>query len=208
MFELLSFPRGSTNIPTHVRLEIQSDSSANTGSTMPTFNIPFLGSTGGGSGVSSEVRPRALQVYSSTISFCARFGGLRYVVYNYRVLSFVAFTALFYISAVLSMGLAWAAISSFWNREKGDGVMAKSEHGTATGGKSKRKFEDELDDSQSQAKIKQEEEEDTSGGLSPSNLSDSPATFPTGAKTVSVALSWQTIHRESCCDGEPEIEDG
>lgn len=182
MFELLSFARGSANIPTHVRLEIQSDSSANTGSTMPTFNIPFLGSTGGGSGVNSEVRPRALQVYSSKISFCARFGGLRYVVYNYRVLSFVAFTALFYVSAVLSMGLAWAAISTLWNRERGDGVMIKQENGAATGGKGRRKAEDELDDSQSQAKIKQEEEESTSGGLSPSNLSDTPATFPTGSR--------------------------
>ena len=104
------------------------------------------------------------------------------MVYNYRVLSFVAFTTMFYLSAVLSMGLAWAAISTLWNREKGDGVIVKQENGAATGGKGKRKAEDELDDSQSQARIKQEEEESTSGGLSPSNLSDTPATFPTGSR--------------------------
>ena len=203
MFERLSFPRGTSNIPTHVRLEIQSDSSANTGNTMPTFNIPFLGvgSASGGSGVSQEVRPRALQVYSSKISFCARFGGLRYVVYNYRVLSFVVFTTLFYVSAVVSMGLAWAGISAFLNKDRGGGVLVKREDGTVGGGgKGKRKAEGDLDDSsaqtQTQARIKQEQEEDvsTSGGLSPSNLSDSPASFPTGSRQPPLQYPGRSQH--------------
>jgi cell wall-associated NlpC family hydrolase len=175
MFELLSFPRGSANLPTHVRLDIQSDSSANTGSTLPTFNIPFIGSTS--SGVANEIKPKVLQVYSSKIHFSARFRGLRYVIYNYRVLSFLVFTTLFYVSSVVSMAMAWAAISAFLTKQQDDGVVVKRENGTI----------DKRDKGRGRAsgeekRIKEEEEDSTSGGLSASNLSDTPASFPTTSR--------------------------
>jgi seipin len=181
MFERLSLLRGSANIPTHVRLEITSDSAANTGSTPPTFNIPYLGTAS--APTAGDIKPRALQVYSSKISFCARFHGLRYVIYNYRVLSFLAFTAMFYMSSVVSMALAWAGISTFLynNGKDQDGsITIKREHIEA-GNERKRKAEDELDDGN--AKIKEEEQDgSTSGGLSEKNLSDTPASFPTGSR--------------------------
>ena len=226
MFERLSFPRGTANMPTHVRLEIQSDSSANTGSTMPTFNIPFLGSSGVTAGVSADVKPRALQVYGSKLTFAARFGGLRYVVYNYRVLSFVAFTAMFYFSAVASMAVAWAGISSFLGKEKsgkGNAVVKREESGAIGLGKGKRKADDELDDTQDQTqqRIKQEgdqDEDSTSGGLSTSNLSDTPDSFPTGSRepalqyqgrpqTSSTAAAQERLRRGEVADDEEAAED-
>ena len=175
MFELLSFPRGSSNIPTHIRLEIQSDSSANTGSTPPVFNIPFLGSASSSSAPEGGYKPRALQVYSAKIDFCARFRGLKWAVYNYRVLSFVVFTALFYLSALLSMGAVWGGFAFLSaGREGGSGAVVKRENGDVfrTRGKG-----------DGDAKIKQEEaEEETSGGLSMEHLSDTPASYPTSTR--------------------------
>lgn len=186
MFELLSFPRGTANIPTHIRLEIKSDSSINTGSAHPMFNIPFLGSASVPN--PGDLKTRALQIYSSRISFCARFQGLRYVVYNYRVASFLTFTTLFYVSSVLTMLLAWAGISTLLYKNDRLGAIIKREvpNGRIEE-KGQRKAEDE------ELKIKEEEEDGTtSGGLSPSNLSDSPATFPTGTRQPPLQYAGRT----------------
>ncbi|KIW25584.1 uncharacterized protein PV07_08750 [Cladophialophora immunda] len=45
------------------------------------------------------------------LAFKAKFQGMRYWIYNYRVTSLVVFTALFYGVSVTSMALGWAVIS-------------------------------------------------------------------------------------------------
>lgn len=148
MFELLSFPRGSRNIPTHARLELQSDS--------------------------------VLQVYNVKVAFRAKFQGIRYLVYNYRIAAFVVFTATFYMVSVTSMALAWALISMLFS---------------STGRETVRKTikqEDSIKsepDTTSTPKVKTEEETDTSmHGLSLSNLSDTAAQFPTGRGQMPLAF--------------------
>ncbi|KEF60911.1 uncharacterized protein A1O9_02475 [Exophiala aquamarina CBS 119918] len=93
MFELLSFPRGSRNVPSHARLELQSTS--------------------------------LLQVYNAKLVFRAKFQGLRYLIYNYRVTAFALFTTLFYTVSITTMALAWALISSALGTGQEDGWRPK-----------------------------------------------------------------------------------
>ncbi len=146
MFELLSFPRGGRNIPSHARLEVQSSS--------------------------------VLQIYDAELSMRARFQGLRYVVYNYRVVSFVVFTTLFYCVSIASLGLSSALISRLWaSRSEGGERMRIKQEGQDT-----KAIKAEGESSTATAKIKSEEEDESSahGGLSLANISDTPAQYPTG----------------------------
>ena len=121
MFEMLSFPRGTRNVPTHARLEVQSTN--------------------------------LLQVYGAKLGFRAKFQGLRYLIYNYRITAFVLFTSLFYTISVMSMALAWALISQALrpikeNKRQQKQIKHEGEHSDSKG-------ELEFD---SDKKIKTEEE--------------------------------------------------
>ena len=54
-----------------------------------------------------------MQFYEVSIRIIARFGGLRWILYNHRVLSFLFFTTTFWSSSMLSMLLAWFVFSSY-----------------------------------------------------------------------------------------------
>ena len=150
MFDMLSFSRGSSNVPTHLRLEVQTDTSVSTGQA-----VGFMGAA------ISPATSSALQIYSSEVHFAARFRGLRYVIYNYRTLSFLAFTALFYTVSIVTLGLGWAGLSAFLSKPSSDQAVIKHEGGDVD------------------PKIKQETEASDSGqGLSMSNVSDSAKQFP------------------------------
>ncbi|OCT49132.1 hypothetical protein CLCR_04770 [Cladophialophora carrionii] len=142
-----------------------------------------------------EVQSReTLRVYSARLVFRAQFQGLRYVVYNYRGVSFVVFSALFYMVAVTSMLLGWGLMAHFWSKLK-VGTQPDTKRSLLAGEarkKIKREAEDEEpEQSRIQAeddsgvgvtKIKTEDEDPDSsphGGLSLSNLSDTPAQYPT-----------------------------
>lgn len=141
MFERLTFPRGSRNLPTHARLELQS-------SVM-------------------------LQVYDAKLSFRAKFQGLRFVIYNYRVGSFLLFTALFYTVSVTSVALGWAIISQLWS-SRGQSVQKwiKQEDRPA--------IKNEGESATTKIRTEDETESSAHGGLSLSNVSDTPAQYPTG----------------------------
>ncbi|ETI26017.1 hypothetical protein G647_02794 [Cladophialophora carrionii CBS 160.54] len=172
MFEMLVFDRrrshgGSTGrrmgnvIPTHAKVEVQSR--------------------------------ETLRVYSARLVFRAQFQGLRYVVYNYRGVSFVVFSALFYTVAVTSMLLGWGLMAHFWSKLKistqpdtkrsllaGEGKKIKREAEDEEPEQRRIKAED--DSGGGVTKIKTEDEDPDSsphGGLSMSNLSDTPAQYPT-----------------------------
>lgn len=53
-----------------------------------------------------------MQFYEVGIRIIARFGGLRWILYNHRILSFVLFTMAFWNSSILSMLLIWVILST------------------------------------------------------------------------------------------------
>ncbi|EHA22006.1 hypothetical protein ASPNIDRAFT_56432 [Aspergillus niger ATCC 1015] len=57
---------------------------------------------------SSEI----MQVYKAKVTFRARFTGLRWVMYNWRLTSFVVFGFLFWSVSMASTGLAWVVFAS------------------------------------------------------------------------------------------------
>jgi seipin len=115
-----------------------------------------------------------LQVYSAKLVFRARFEGLRYILYNYRILSFFVFTSCFYMVALTSTSVAWLMMSSLLSS---DSIKPKKEPNER-----KTIKQEEGDAPVSNGHLKQEHQSDHSSdetGLSVSNISDSPTTFPT-----------------------------
>lgn len=55
-----------------------------------------------------------MQFYEVGIRIIARFGGLRWILYHHRIVSFLFFTTFFWISSMLSMLLAWFVLSSYF----------------------------------------------------------------------------------------------
>lgn len=167
MFERVSFARGWRNLPASARLEIQTQSHTQAG---------LLGQ-------SSTDFPQhvPLQVYSVGIDFHARFRGLRWLMYNWRVLSFLAFTSAFYCAALLSMAVAWGAIAlvtptSTTDKEGGRKIKKEEAGGlspTTTNGRAGRPIKRETMEEGGG------EESGEESALSLSNLSDSATTFPT-----------------------------
>ena len=63
---------------------------------------------------------QTLQVYAATVTLVARLRGLRWLMYNHRVLSFVAGTALFWFAEMLSMAVAWLLVAHYFAGDGGD----------------------------------------------------------------------------------------
>ncbi|GKZ75690.1 hypothetical protein AnigIFM56816_000349 [Aspergillus niger] len=78
---------------------------------------------------SSEI----MQVYKAKVTFRARFTGLRWVMYNWRLTSFVVFGFLFWSVSMASTGLAWVVFASLLS-SRGDtsGPVVKKEDRSAT----------------------------------------------------------------------------
>ena len=144
LWELLEFERGRGNVPTHARVEV-------------------VGASGGNG-------REALQSYAAHLRFAARFRGLRFVVYNYRVLSFLVFSMLFYMTSISTMLIGWAAISALTKQKRDEKGSVKIEGSTRV------KAEPENGDVR---KIKQEQDQ-AGRGLSLDNISDSAVQYPTG----------------------------
>ncbi|PYH65191.1 seipin [Aspergillus vadensis CBS 113365] len=104
MMERVQFARGSRNIPESLRLELHS----------------------------SEI----MQVYKAKVMFRARFTGLRkvsWVMYNWRLTSFVVFGFLFWSISMASAGLAWLVLASLLSsRDETSGPVVKEEDRSAT----------------------------------------------------------------------------
>ena len=83
MFEGVQFAKGSMNVPNKVHLSI-------------------------------EPSPESqMQFYSASLRIVARFGGLRWLLYHHRFLSFFVFTTVFWGSSVISMLLVWLGLSMY-----------------------------------------------------------------------------------------------
>lgn len=118
---------------------------------------------------------QTLQVYSVRVLFKARFEGLRYLLYNYRILSFLVFTSCFYMVSLTSMSIAWVLIRSVFSPDSSQGEDEPDM-------RKKKIKQEEGEMPVSNGHIKREAHSDHSsdeGSLSASNLSDSATTFPT-----------------------------
>jgi seipin len=98
-----------------------------------------------------------VQVYDARVLFTARFGGIRWLMYNHRILSFLIFTSAFWFSEILFTLLGWLTIRYvFSSTTEVKTELVKTEETDA-----------------SQVKAEGEEETDEP------DLSDTPRTFPT-----------------------------
>ena len=88
MFEEIQFARGRDNIPAVAEIEIQ-----------------------------SQLPPNPA-IYSATLIFKVRFHGLRYLIYNHRMLAFAAFTTLFYSVSISTLAVVWAIIATLLSTTK------------------------------------------------------------------------------------------
>ena len=129
MAESAAFAKGWKNVPAYVMLEVQ----------------PKEG--------------QEVHVYDVRVRFTARFGGLRWLMYNHRFISFIVFTSSFWISEVLFAGLGWILLRHLFASPEGRKV----------------KEEVKSEDAAASSTIKLEAED---SGEEP-DLSDTPRTFPT-----------------------------
>ncbi|POS88127.1 hypothetical protein EPUL_000508, partial [Erysiphe pulchra] len=58
-----------------------------------------------------------IQIYDAAIIFKAKFSGLRWLMYNHRVTSFILFTGLFWISTLVFAIIAWATLGIYFMPE-------------------------------------------------------------------------------------------
>lgn len=54
-----------------------------------------------------------MQFYEAGVRIVARFGGLRWLLYHHRILSFILFTTTFWSSSMLSMLMVWFGLSMY-----------------------------------------------------------------------------------------------
>lgn len=103
-----------------------------------------------------------VQVYDVRVLFKARFAGLRWLMYNHRIISFFIFTSAFWFAEVLFTCVAWIALRSIFASPTSE---VKTESTTK---------EEDTYSSNPGVDIKEEELE-----TDEPDLSDTPRTFPT-----------------------------
>lgn len=102
-----------------------------------------------------------VQVYDVRVLFTARFGGLRWLMYNHRIVSFFIFTSAFWFSECVFTVLGWLAVRAiFTPKQEVKSELVKGE------------------DTDASLKIEGAEETDEP------DLSDTPRTFPTYGRQV------------------------
>ena len=124
----------------------------------------------------SEHDPRALQIYECRVRIVARLGGLKWLMYNHRILSYVVFTGVFWVTSVtcfiVTYFLAtWLLPGFFAGVEEGDRPGEKLEQQQLT-----------ETESESQPPIKPEE-----------SMSDTARTFPRFASGAAAPLRYDSL---------------
>ncbi|KAK5940033.1 hypothetical protein PMZ80_007451 [Knufia obscura] len=108
MFEEVVFARGKDNVPSTAEIEIQSQ------------RPPALAMA------KEACAAPQLHIYSAKLVFQVRFHGLRYLIYNHRMLAFAAFTTLFYTVSISTLAVVWAVIATLLSTP-GDQQLVKQE---------------------------------------------------------------------------------
>lgn len=180
MFERVEFPRGRGNVPAFARVELIPSSPASTGSI-------------GGKVTEAACASRStMQIYSLTLSIRARFSGLRWVMYNHRIISFSVFSTAFYTISLLTMSIAWVVLSFFFGSfssappSRKDKAIKEEQQQKANGAAIKAESEEPT------PAVKSEYIEDDDEGDLPS-LSDSIASpFPTLGRQMPLRMPLPT----------------
>ena len=125
----------------------------------------------------------AVQAYSAKILFRARFEGIRYIIYNYRVVSFLVFTGCFYAVSLISTGIAWLVINSLLSTSRKDENVKQEKESRQVkleGVEGHRGSNGHASESAPRAMpIKSESDSSNESPLSTSNRSESSTTLPT-----------------------------
>ena len=114
MFEEVEFARGRANVPVSATIELQSQRAPQALLTMTQREA---------------IAMPHLNIYSAKLVFQVRFHGLRYIIYNYRVLAFTVFSALFYIISISSLAIAWTLLATVFGKHQ-DQTLIKSDGST------------------------------------------------------------------------------
>lgn len=127
------------------------------------FNIPKARNLRGALGVPDRVRillesKELLEVYSATVEVRARLSGLRWLMYKYRLLSFAAFTSMFYAATMGTAVAAYAGLTIWQLMKEAD---SQDEDGMRKGRSKQIKQEGDGDEDEATA-----------------SLSDTSRTFP------------------------------
>ncbi len=133
-----------------------------------------------------------MQFYEVGVKILARFGGLRWVVYHHRILSYLFFTTTFWMGSMLSCAVAWVLISFFLSGSGGQKLGEKQEG--ADGVKVKEEVEDE-------AQFDPTSMED---------LSDTSRSFPTLGRQLPLHFSGRsnsTKHEDDAMENVKREED-
>ncbi|KAG8525924.1 uncharacterized protein KY384_000686 [Bacidia gigantensis] len=62
-----------------------------------------------------------MQIYSVEVVIIARLSGLRWILYNHRILSFLVFASGFWMASMFSMSVAWLGLSLYMDAETSGG---------------------------------------------------------------------------------------
>ena len=107
-----------------------------------------------------------MQFYETRLRIVAKLRGLRWVLYNHRIISFFVFTTAFWGSSIMSMGFVWLFLSVYMSAEV----------------ESKKKKLVKKEDSDTNGSMIKSEPTPESEGFDPTSLedlSDTSRTFPT-----------------------------
>ncbi|KAK1143014.1 hypothetical protein N8T08_007078 [Aspergillus melleus] len=68
-----------------------------------------------------------MQVYKAKVAFRARFTGMRWLMYNWRITSFFVFTFMFWSISMISATIAWLTLAAIFNTGEDKTVILKKE---------------------------------------------------------------------------------
>lgn len=121
------------------------------------------------------VEEEKIQIYNIRLRIIAKLSGLRWILYNHRILSFFVFTTAFWASSITSMALVWLALTYYLAAEGDQNGITKEE------GSSDSVVKDESDEAQ---------------GSEDPELSDTSRTFPTLGRQKPLRFSGSAINEE------------
>ncbi|OJD22801.1 hypothetical protein ACJ73_05850 [Blastomyces percursus] len=135
-----------------------------------------------------------MQVYNAIVRFDAKFSGLRWIMYNWKILSFLAFSSAFWVVSMLLTSSVWIALAS-----QAEPTFRK-----------RPKLEDEDEEEENSSDVSVKEEEGSDGEDSSSKLikrrerrmREEPGQIKKEGDTEESAVL-QTLAREGHSDVEP-----
>ncbi|PLB53003.1 adipose-regulatory protein [Aspergillus steynii IBT 23096] len=68
-----------------------------------------------------------MQIYKAKVAFRARFTGMRWLMYNWRITSFFVFTFMFWSTSMISASIVWIVLATFANSGTDGKVTVKKE---------------------------------------------------------------------------------